>query len=135
MTTQTCLRSGPLQTERQRDGRRRLLRDLTVEVDGEQFTIPVDTLTDFSTIPWFGRILVRWSRVDIAGVVHDCLYRKKITSRARADRIWRLCAMAGCHHANAVQAWSRMDRVKVIRMVCMVEIEDGQGYRPLQASS
>ena len=106
MTTQTCLRSGPLQTERQRDGRRRLLRDLTVEVDGEQFTIPVDTLTDFSTIPWFGRILVRWSKVDIAGVVHDWLYHTKTTSRARADRIWRLCAMAGEHHANAFQAWT-----------------------------
>jgi len=97
--------SGPLQTERQGDGRRRLLRDLVVEVDGLQITIPAGTLTDFSSIPWYGRILVRWSKVDIAGVVHDWLYQTAFTSRARADKIWRLVAVAGDHHANAFQAW------------------------------
>ena len=102
----TRLVSGPLQTERQRDGRRRLLRDLVVDVDGQQITIPAGTLTDFSSIPWFGRILVRWSKVDIAGVVHDWLYQTAFTSRARADRIWRLVANAGEHHANSFQAWA-----------------------------
>ena len=74
-------------------------------MDGEQFTVPGDTLTDFSSIPWFGRVLVRFSKVDIAGVVHDWLYQTAITSRKRADRIWRLCAIAGEHHANAFQGW------------------------------
>ena len=97
--------SGLLQTERQRDGRRRLLRDLVVDVAGQQITIPAGTLTDFSSIPWFGRILVRWSKVDIAGVIHDWLYQTAFISRARADKIWRLVAMAGEHHANAFQAW------------------------------
>ena len=97
--------SGNLQTERMSDGRRRLLRDLVVEVDGLLITVPAGTLTDFSTIPWFGRALVRWSKVDIAGVVHDWIYQTEFTSRARADKIWRLVAVAGDHHANAFQAW------------------------------
>jgi hypothetical protein len=96
---------GRLQTERMGDGRRKLLRDLVVEVDGERFTIPEGTLTDYSSIPWFGCALVRWSKVDVAGVVHDWLYQTGATSRARADKIWRLVAMAGEHHANALQAW------------------------------
>ena len=97
--------SGNLQTERMSDGRRRLLLDLVVEVDGLLITVPEGTLTDFSSIPWFGRALVRWSKVDIAGVVHDWLYQSAFTSRARADKIWRLVAVAGDHHANAFQAW------------------------------
>jgi hypothetical protein len=98
--------SGPLQTERLSTGKRRLLRDLIVEVEGEQLTIPKDTSTDFSTIPWYGRILVRWSKVDIAGVVHDWLYQTGKHSKSHADRIWRLVAISGEHHANWFQAWA-----------------------------
>ena len=101
----TRLVSDPLQTERRKDRRRRLLRDLVVDVDGLQITIPVGNVTDFSSIPWYGRILVRWSKVDIAGVVHDRLYQTAFTSMARTDKIWRLVAVAGDHHANAFQAW------------------------------
>jgi hypothetical protein len=99
------MKSGPMRTERQSDGRRRLLRDLDVEVEATTYTIPEDTITDFSSIPWFGRILVRWSRVDIAGVVHDYLYEEQTVTRAAADRVWRVVAMAGERHANAFQAW------------------------------
>lgn len=95
----------PLRTERMENGRRRLLRDLVVQVGEEHITVPEGTETDFSTIPWFGRIIVRWSKVDIAGVVHDWLYQTGTTDRGRADAIWRLVAMAGKHHANAFQAW------------------------------
>jgi hypothetical protein len=95
----------PLQTERMTTGQRRLLRDLVVEVERDKITVPAGTVTDFSSIPWFGRILVRWSKVDIAGVVHDWLYQAGTTSRARADEIWRLVAIAGKHHASAFQAW------------------------------
>lgn len=106
MTDSTRLVSGPLRTERMGNGRRRLLRDLTVEVAGDQITVPFGTETDFSSIPWFGRMLVRWSKVDVAGVVHDWLYQTGVTSRSHADDIWRLVAIAGEHRANAFQAWT-----------------------------
>ena len=101
----TQLVSGLLQTERQKDGRRRLLRELVVDVDGIRIAVPENSLTDYSSIPWFGRFLVRWSKVDIAGVLHDRLYQTAQISRAEADRVWRLAAVAGDHHANAFQAW------------------------------
>lgn len=103
--TSARLVSGPLQIERQEDGYRLLLRDLVVIVDGLEIAVPAGTLTDFSTIPWYGRVVVRWSKVDIAGVVHDSLYQTPVLSRARADRIWRILARTGNHRANALQAW------------------------------
>ena len=105
MKEHTRLIGDMMQTERREDGRRFLLRDLDVEIGGDPLTIPAGTITDFSSIPWYGRILVRWSKVDIAGVVHDWYYQTGATSRARADAIWRLVAMAGTYHANAFQAW------------------------------
>ena len=107
---ETKLVSGALQTERLDNGDRKLLRNLIVKINEEYITIPVETRTDYSSIPWFGRMLVRWSKVDVAGVVHDWLYaegkiRHKSISRAKADEIWRLVALAGEHHANFFQAW------------------------------
>lgn len=99
------LESGLLQTERQPDGKRRLLRELKVNVRGKVITVPENFLTDYSSIPWFGRFLVRWSKVDIAGVVHDRLYATGECTRCEADTIWRLTALAGEHHANLFQAW------------------------------
>ena len=102
--------NGALQTERLENGHRKLLRTLIVKIDKEYIRIPKNTKTDFSSIPWFGRILVRWSKVDIAGVVHDWLYAEgKLAnvplSRAKADEIWRRVALTGEHHANFFQAW------------------------------
>ncbi len=105
MKKHTRIVGNMMQTERREDGKRRLLRDLIVEIEGDRITIPANTVTDFSSIPWYGRILVRWSKVDIAGVVHDWYYQTGFTSRAQADAIWRILAMAGTHHANAIQAW------------------------------
>lgn len=96
--------SGPLQTERLEDGRRKLLRDLIVEVDGEAINIPMNFTTDYSSIPVFASWIVRWSRVDIAGVVHDYVYRIKKYSRHRADAIWYKVAISGEHRANRLQA-------------------------------
>ena len=104
MTAHTRIVGDSMQTERRDDGRRILLRDLEVEIEGDPIIIPAGTITDFSSIPWYGRILVRWSKVDIAGVVHDWLYQTGDTSRARADEIWRLVAVSGDHSANAIQA-------------------------------
>ncbi len=108
--SETKLVSGALQTERLENGHRKLLRTLTLKIDKEYISIPKNTQTDFSSIPWFGRILVRWSKVDIAGVVHDWLYAEgklanESISRAKADEIWRQVALAGIHHANTFQAW------------------------------
>ncbi len=105
MKKQTRIVGKMLQTERREDGKRFLLRDLNLEIEGDPIRIPADTVTDFSSIPWYGRILVRWSKVDIAGVVHDWYYQTGATSRARSDAIWRLVAVAGTNHANAFQAW------------------------------
>ena len=107
---ETKLISKALQTERLENGHRKLLRTLTIKIDEQYISVPENTQTDYSSIPWFGRILVRWSKVDIAGVVHDWLYAKgKIVnepvSRAKADEIWRQVALAGDHHANLFQAW------------------------------
>ena len=119
-----------LRTERQNDGTRVLLRDLKMSVESDVISIPEGTVTDFSTIPWYGRILVRWSRVDIAGVVHDFLYHEQIYSRAKADRIWRLCAISGEHSANWIQGWIGWLALRVGGWVawnaCRRRIESGQ---------
>lgn len=108
--SETKLISGALQTERLENGHRKLLRTLTVKINQQYISVPKGTETDYSSIPWFGRMIVRWSKVDIAGVVHDHLYAEaKIANqpitRKTADDIWRQIALAGKHHANLFQAW------------------------------
>lgn len=105
MNHPSYLIGGLLQTERQPDGSRILLRDLSLCIEDKKYTVPKGTRTDFSSIPWYGRWLVRWSRVDIAGVVHDWLYLTATEDRKRSDQIWRLVAISGKHRANLVQAW------------------------------
>jgi len=105
-TSSTQRVSGPLRTERMDNGNRQLLRDLIYQIGPDTITVPSRTETDFSTFPWYGRMLVRWSKVDVAGVVHDWLYQKGEPSRRYADRIWRLVAVDGHHRANAFQAWT-----------------------------
>jgi len=103
---------GPaLLTERLDNGMRRLKRPLEIEVDGTTWKVPEDSITDYSTIPSIGRLLVRWSQVDLAGVVHDHLYRdpketgQPGVSRWRADRIWRRIAVSGKTAAKPLSAW------------------------------
>lgn len=95
----------PLSTTRQWDGRRKLNRDFSLEVEGVVYTVDEGFLTDFSSYPFFSRILVRFDRVDVAGVIHDWIYFHGLTTRAKADQIWREVAMTGHHHANPFQAW------------------------------
>lgn len=75
---------GPLQVERLPDGRRKLLSPLHVDLCDQKHPfvvhVPKDFVTDFSSMPGIARVFIRWSRVDIAGVVHDCLYRKGVTA-------------------------------------------------------
>ena len=97
--------NGPLRTERLNDGRRKLLRDYKIEIKGKVYTVPEGNFsTDFSSIPWYGRFVVRWSKVDIAGVVHDFLYQTGMENRRDSDEIWRLVALSGEHRANRLQA-------------------------------
>lgn len=106
---------GALRVERLPDGRRQLVRDLRVDVsrdvDGNDIVeVPKDFVTDYSSLPWGTRWLVHWSRVDVAGVVHDYLYRCGGTmpdtySKAQSDRIWRWIALSGDRRAWPYQAW------------------------------
>ena len=94
----------PLATERLPDGRRRLLRQLIVELkDGSIVRVPMGFITDYSSFPWFSRWIVRWSKVDVAGVVHDWLYQNGGVTRALADKIWYEVATSGKTAANTVQ--------------------------------
>lgn len=92
---------GPLQVERLPDGRRQLLRVFNYEVDGveEPISVPAAFVTDFSSDP-IG--LLDWSKVDVAGVVHDYLYQhpKEIGSRWREDVIWLKIATSGEWRVN-----------------------------------
>ena len=108
----SCVKGVPLRTERCSNGRRRLLCSLVVEVqngtdDGssEEIAVPAEFVTDFSSIPTMLQWVVRWSKVDVAGVVHDWLYAKGEMPRERADKIWRIVALSGEHCANLVQAY------------------------------
>ena len=104
------LEPGPLQTERLPDGRRKLIRDLNVRVHSggtTTITVPEDFETDFSSLPWGTRWAIHWTRVDVAGVVHDFLYwcPQRGISRKRADDIWFEIAEAGQRHAMPHQSW------------------------------
>ena len=104
----SCLDAEPgrLWTERCEDGRRLLLRPLVVKVgNGDSMTIPAGFVTDFSSIPPVAGWVMAWSKVDIAGVVHDWLYAEGSMDRSKADRIWQEFALCGGHSANELQSW------------------------------
>ena len=102
--------SDPLQVERldQRFGRRLsrclVVRGLTDE-SGDQITVDAGFPTDYSSIPAPCRPIVHWSKVDVAGVVHDHLYKAQQRSRRDDDYIWWLLARAGKWRADPIQAW------------------------------
>ena len=99
---------GPLQVERRPDGRRRLLRCLKVDVSpmrdaSEVQTVPCDFVMDYSSLPRGTRWAIHWVRVDVAGVLHDWLYRDPDFPRLRADWIWYRVARAGAQRVNVIQ--------------------------------
>lgn len=99
---------GALQTERLGNGNRTLIRALSVKLeDGTEIRVPDGFETDFSSIPFWARPFLHWSRVDIAGVAHDFLYwcPQPNIDRKRADAIWREMAGAGKRRANWLQRW------------------------------
>lgn len=105
--SKTSIKGKPLKVERQSDGTRKLLRKLVVKPPSENSKIKVSKgfITDYSSIPTIFHWIMRWSKVDVAGVVHDWLYRDPSYTRRRADRIWRDMARSGGHSANWLQAY------------------------------
>ena len=83
--------SRPLQVER---GARRFGRKLTrpLVVKGltggykKRIAVPIGFSTDYSSIRSLPPI-VHWSKVDVAGAVHDYLYKKQKMSRREDDYI------------------------------------------------
>ncbi len=119
---ETRMVSERLKTKRLDDGSRKLLKGIEVCVEPDvanckskkrTIKVPSGFVTDYSSIPWFGRWLIRWSKVDIAGVVHDYLYSCKseekygCVTRSQADEVWYLIARSGSSRksrANWLQA-------------------------------
>ena len=96
--------SETLQVERRSDGKRKLTRALSYEIDGKEVTVGVGFDTDYSSVPLGLRWFVHWIRIDTAGVVHDYLARMPGSSRWRDDLIWFKIARLGCPRALVWQA-------------------------------
>jgi hypothetical protein len=95
----------PLKIVRTEFGMRKLISPLPFWVNGVRHAVPKGFESDLSSIPCAFAWIVRFDRVDVAGVVHDWLYFSGKTSRRKADAIWRTVAMLGPHRASPVQAW------------------------------
>ena len=113
--------SEELQTKRTKNGRRILLKALSVDI-GELIvelakwarksrkkttiiSVPAGFDTDFSSIPTFARSFMgRWDRHDIAGVVHDWLYREG-APRRESDRVWRIIATSGTRRVGPIRGF------------------------------
>ena len=93
----------PLAVVRQADGRRKLLRPFSIEVRGWTIIVPEGFVTDYSSFPWLTRNIVRWDRVDVAGVVHDWLFYIGYYSLWETNLIWKEIAENGEHSANKLQ--------------------------------
>ena len=99
----------PLEVKRLDDGRRELLKPLSRVVYGREVCVHAGFVTDFSSDP-IG--LLDWSKVDVAGVVHDYLYNpcsddddgKPTVSRWRADCIWFKIATSGKWQSSPITA-------------------------------
>lgn len=107
---QPVIRCGALKTKRLPDGTRKLLRDLKVKVGAaEPIIVKKGFRTDYSSIPTSLQWTMHWSKVDVAGVVHDWLYANGKTvqetmTRKETDDIWRAIALHGKHSVNRLQA-------------------------------
>lgn len=88
-----------------------LRRALTYCIDGVRYEASKGFITDYSSVPYFARPIVRFDRTRSAGIIHDKLYQtgknngEKI-SRWASDMAWRRIAQYGTNHANFAQAWS-----------------------------
>lgn len=126
MSHPTAIRySDLLRVDRLDDGRRELVRPLEIglgedlAVDHPCFptedrgegrgpetvaVVPRGFRTDFSSIPGLARWLYRFSKVDLAGVVHDLAYRVGVDRRV-ADSMWRIVAESGRTRVGPLRGW------------------------------
>jgi len=106
----------PLQTERLPTGERKLSRELVYNDDGESINVPAGFTTDYSSYPmvllyflvpvllWlfglsplWGLLLLLipdWSRVDIAGILHDYGWRSDM-GFMKSNNLWFKTAIRG----------------------------------------
>lgn len=107
--------SKPMLTERLPDGKRKIMRDIVGNCGWFLHTVPAGFVTDFSSIPEAVHGIVRWSKVDYAGVFHDSLYANPVAcvkgktinlTRKQCDDVWLLFALSGEHRANKAQAYT-----------------------------
>jgi len=122
MTTARLV-SEPLRVDRLRNGDRRLVRDLAIDLGvdvglGEDrypgfsvsdsgttlVTVPEGFETDFSSIPSWARALYRFDSVDLAGCCHDLAYRVGVPRKA-ADKIWQIVATSGERRVSRFRGW------------------------------
>ena len=111
-TTRPFTKHTKLRLERCSDGKRQLLQDFRVTVmvgkdEQREITVPAGFKTDFSSIPSALQWTMHWTKVDVAGVVHDWLYANAQTlnmTKLQTDRIWWDIARSGEIRAHPVQA-------------------------------
>lgn len=121
MSEVKILKPGPLWVERLHDGRRKLLRDFSIELcEGEAceiILIPGGFTTDYSSWP---RCLPgpNYSRIDIAGIVHDYCFRYATlgldghpVTYVGANRYWYRIARAGCDETRVGWLWAWAGRI------------------------
>ena len=96
--------SGELVTKRLEDGKRQLINKIEAFSLDTHIEVPKGFVTDFSSIPQVFASLIRWKRVDIAGVVHDRLYQTGEVPKDKADKIWFDVARSGEVKANLFEA-------------------------------
>ena len=118
-----------LRTERLPDGSRRLIGRLQVRglitvlpttvqirkraacggpagsISADAISVAANFDTDLSSVPTPLQWVVRWSRVDVAGVVHDFLYRDTDCARSLADDVWWELARSGNIGVGRCRAW------------------------------
>jgi len=68
-------------------------------------TVPAGFDTDFSSVPgWALSLMGEYDRHDLAGVIHDWLYRVR-APREAADRVWWIVARSGLRRVGPVRGW------------------------------
>lgn len=117
--------SGPLQTQRQRNGRRKVLRPFVVRSRGHVIVVPDEFETDFSSYPvavlifalaillqflgadplWMLLLLLipSFSRTDAGGTVHDWLFLTQQLSWWESNLVWWDISRSGFHRAGWAQ--------------------------------
>ena len=102
------------------DGEFVLAEDIVIRLGVDlAITVPAGTKTDFASIPAAARWLIRREGTDVAGLVHDHLYRSGRVRRQIADGIlYALCRDAG------------VSPTRCLILFAAVAITGGRHYRP-----